>query len=198
MKFLRFFLFALLLGAGGVTLAQNNPLIMVAENGTGSLLFAGSPPIPLLGVPGQDPGPGGLSNALIFNLLGPPSLVQGDIRILDADNQLSDLIRFVSASPVAPFPSSLIFYSDLDATGLLGDTGFPTSLFTNVLTFTEINGGLTYTPLAGNPGFVSGFNVTYQIASDDGVTVPEPASVALFTVGTMGLLLGSRRRKGRA
>lgn len=195
---LRLFIFTLLLCVSGITLAQqNNVLITVAEDGTGSLVFGAGPSIPTAGVPGQDPGPGGLSNALIFNLLNPPSLVQGDVRMLDANGDLSDLIRFVDGSAAAGQPFALIFYSDLDAIGgLPADTGFPFALFTNVLTFNEIGGGLTYTPLPGNPGFVDGFNVTYRIISDDGVSVPEPASAALVAVGALGMLFVSRRRNG--
>ena len=82
----------------------------------------------------------------------------------------------------------------LDGADALADTGFPIALYTNVVRASEVgpegNNGFTYAPTAGQPGFVSGFNVTYNVISD---SVPEPASATLMLVGG-GLLLAGRRR----
>ena len=120
--------------------AQNNPLIAVDENGNGTLLFPGGLPIVTQGVLMADPGPGGLASALTFNLLGPPSLVFGDLIVVDLAAGTSDLIRFNPAGTggVPNYPASLVFYSN-DAFGQLADTGLPTALYTTVLS--EVEGG---------------------------------------------------------
>jgi len=178
----------------------NNPLITVNENGVGSLLFPAGSPIPTTGVLAADPGPGGQASALTYNLLGPPSLVAGDIIILDnVGGPVSDLIRFNPAGTAASYPASLVFYST-DAGGALADTGTPSSLYTNTLTLLEGPGGATfYTPTAGQPGFIAGFSTTYDFISDTVAATPEPGAVAL--VGSMGLsgvaLLARRRKQAR-
>jgi len=101
----------LLFGLSSSVLAQgNNPLITLPETGIGTLLFPGNPPVPTTGVPVADPGPGGLPNALTYNLLGPPALVAGDLILLENPaGGLSDIIRFNPAEiPLIRLASSSI------------------------------------------------------------------------------------------
>src|SRR5258708_438852 len=91
----------------------NNPLIKVDESGRGSLLFPGQQPIFTNGVLAPDPGPGGLPAALTYNLLGPPSLVSGDVFLLEPGQTLpSDIVRFNRAGTGNfTYPASIVFYS---------------------------------------------------------------------------------------
>jgi hypothetical protein len=193
----------LLFGLSSSVLAQgNNPLITVNETGNGTLLFPGSPIIPTNGVPQADPGPGGLPNALTYNLLGPPSLVAGDLMLIEPPTgALSDIIRFNPAGTASGYPASLVFYSDIEPGELpnLADIGFPVSRYTNIVTFMELgpegDNGFVYTPTANQPGFVPGFSVTYDIISD--APAPEPTT-ALLVLPAMGLIwLRLRGRKVR-
>lgn len=179
-----------------VTRAQNNPLITVDENGTGTLVFPGGGTFVSPGVLAPDPGPGGLPLALTYNLLGPPGLVAGDLVILEPGNSItSDIIRFNPAGTGAQaYPASLVFYSDnVDGADALADTGFPPTLYANSLAVTEVgpegNNGFTYTPSASQPGFIPGFGVTYHIISD----VPEPG-VAVVTMLIGGVMIRRRQR----
>lgn len=194
-----------LLLLSGSALAQSNPtvIITVDENGHGFIQtpFGGAA---TTGTLQPDPGPGGLPAALTYNLLGPPSLVAGDVPILDPGGlTLSDDIRFNAAGTggVSAYPASLVFYSDNShGVNSLADTGFPTAPYTNVVFETEVisggTSGLTYTPGPNDPGYVAGFNVTYNITSD--TTVPEPASASLILAAAGLLLAGKRRLKARA
>src|SRR5215471_8297285 len=169
-----------------LSFGQANPLITVDENGHGSLLFPGGPPIPTVGVLAPDPGPGGLAAALSYNLLGPPGLVAGDIFLTEGApgaQTLSDVIRFNPAGTGNPgYPASLIFYSDIDAViDGTADTGLPIAFYTNTVTLAEIalgggQSGAAYTPNAGQPGFVPGFAVSYMFISD----TPEPGTIAMM------------------
>jgi hypothetical protein len=194
-----------LLVVGGVGAAGlPNPLISVDENGNGNLLFPGRSPIPTAGTLQPDPGPGGLGSALTYNLLGPPSLVAGDVlvqELISADLVLSDIIRFNPAGTGSPgYPASLVFYSDIgDGADALADTGFPATLYTNTATVLEVGtesaNGFVYTPTENQPGFVPGFNVTYSVTSDG--AVPEPATISLFAIAG-GLLMAGKRWMKRA
>jgi hypothetical protein len=104
--------------------AQNNPRITLNETGAGSLRFPGGGSIPSNGFLAADPGPGGLLSALSFNLLGPPSLVAGDL-ILDIGGTTTDIIRFNPAGTGSvAYPASAVFYSTSGG-GQPADTGFP-------------------------------------------------------------------------
>jgi hypothetical protein len=196
---------AFLLSAGALLAQGNNPLITVFENGNGSILFPGGPPSSLPGVLSADPGPGGLSSALTFNLLGPPALVAGDLRLQELIGEtvvLSDIVRFNPAGTGNPaYPASLVFYSDTDDIPLLlADTGFPTAAYTNLVSVLETalpggGNGFLYTPTANQPGFVPGFSVTYNIVSD---SVPEPATASLVLVAAGALFFIRRWRIARS
>lgn len=138
----------------------------------------------------NDPGPGGLSSALTFDLLNPPGLTAGDLILLEPDGQgtISDIIRFNPAE-LGPGEGTgaLVFYSDIgEGADALADIGFPTALYEGNITLTEIgpegDNGFTYTPTSGQPGFVTGAAgpVTYTILSDGALAVPEPSTIALL------------------
>jgi hypothetical protein len=185
--------------AGTPACAQNNPLITLDETGVGTILFPGSVASPLTSGMLPDPGPGGLPAALTYNLGGPPSLLFGDLVLVEG-GVISDVIRFNPANPATGYPASVVFYSDLgdEPNPPLADTGFPTAFYSLVLTLPEVGpeagpNGITYTPTPNDPGYVNGFSVTYVIISDP---VPEPGTVTLSAAGAaFGLALAWRRRR---
>jgi hypothetical protein len=199
---------AMLLATGSEVSAQGfSVTVTVDENGNGTLTnttgFSGT----LQSAQLQDPGPGGLANALTYDLFNPPGLVAGDLILLEPGTLgvLSDLIRF-NPNQVSPAggTGTLVFYSDnMDGHDALADTGFPTALYTNTNTVVEVGpegaNGFTYTPTAGQPGFVAGSAgpVSYVIKSD--VTpppTPEPSSITLLgTAAVAGAVFALARRK---
>lgn len=173
--------------------------IKVNESGAGSLSNTAGFNAPLPTAMTADPGPGGLSSALTYDLLNPPGLVAGDLILMEPGlpGIISDIIRF-NPSSFTGGSGSLVFYSDnLDGVDSPADTGFPTALYANNLTVNEVgpegSNGYVYTPTAGQPGFVSGAGgpVTYEIYSD----VPEPGSLGLLATGGLPLLGLLRRRR---
>lgn len=196
---------AALLLLGSAAIAQvPNPLIVVDEHGNGTLTFPGGLPIPTQGVLLPDPGPGGLTSVLTYNLLGPPSLTAGDVLLTDADEggAFLDVLRFNPAGTGGDpaYPASLLFYSDnVGGADALADTaGPPSAFYTNLVRIPEVgpegNNGAFYTPIDGQPGFVPGFAVTYHFVSD---SVPEPSSLALLAGSAIAGLFASRRLRRR-
>jgi hypothetical protein len=152
----------------------------------------------------QDLGPGGLQSALIYDILNPPGLTAGDLFVLDAaDSTLSDIIRFNPDQVGSGGGTGVVVFYSASPGASLADTGFPGALYTNALPAFETTlpsgaTGLSYTPTAGQPGFVTGAGgpVTYLITSDAAPSVPEPASAVLLLMGG-GFLFVRRRLASR-
>jgi hypothetical protein len=164
--------------------------ITVHEDGTGTIMNSLGLNSPLPSAQQQDPGPGGLANALTFDLASAPGLIAGDLFLIDPVTMaLSDVIRF---NPTESLPGhslgDLVFYS-IAGGGQLADTGFPSANYANTFTLTENTLGATlYTPIAGQPGFIAVVPgaATYHIFSEEIVAgVPETGSTMTF----MGLAL---------
>lgn len=145
----------------------------------------------------RDPGPGGLASVMLYDLLSPPGLVTGDLIVMENANAISDILRF---DPTAGAGGGVFVYSDFsltDPADALADIGLPTGRNTNVLSVPEVgpegNNGITYTPTAGQPGFVAGSAgpVTYNFISDQ--AVPEPGTVALMVLGVATIWMRRRR-----
>jgi hypothetical protein len=178
------------------TWAQSTATITLDELGNGTITTGIS--FPTAGQLLADPGPGGLSSALTYNLLGPPGLVAGDLIILEPGlTTVSDIVRFNPQGTGGnnAYPASVVFYSDnLDGADALADTGFPTALYINNTATIEVgpedNNGVFYTPTATQPGFITGFVTTYHFISD----VPEP-SVGMFVIAAIAISAARRRQR---
>jgi hypothetical protein len=183
-----------------------DPLIVVDENGNSLIQFPDGPPSSLDFAVTSDPGPGGQSNVLTYDLGGPPDLTAGDVILTEPGDAsvTSDIIRFNPAGTGdnPNYDASLLIYSDEDDKTLsLADGPFPTDLYANQLTLpeegSEGDDGILYEPTPGQPGFVDGFQATYLVFSDGTFAAPEPSSVAVFGIGALcfaAFVLRARRR----
>jgi hypothetical protein len=166
--------------AAGLALSQpaNAITITVDENGNGGLPFGLY----------NDPGPGGLPGVLTYSLGGSfGGMITGDVFMTDGGLNILDVVRFNLDPNLGP---TLVFYSDNVPTfDSLADTpSSPLLFYANSIIIPELglegNNGAVYTPFAGEPGFVPGMAVTYNLTSD-GVAVPGPIAGA----GLPGLIL---------
>jgi hypothetical protein len=196
---------ALALAVGAAAHAAN-PIISIDEFGSGFLDFRSQGGLLelLTGVLQNDPGPGGLSSVMTYDMLGPPSVTAGDVLFADDDagGAILDVIRFnnYNTGDTPGYPASILFYSDnIDGFDSPADTfGPPSQFYANIVTIHEdLNGFASYHPAEGAPGFVPGFDVVYRFFSDGNANagVPEPASWALLIVGFAGVGASLRLRK---
>ncbi len=186
----------LLVGSMSSAHAQFQLIFEIDENGHGEVF------VPSLGVVGSlssylapDPGPGGLSSVLTYDLGYPPSLVVGDVQLTENGLPL-DVIRFNAADASNGTPAAMLFYSDnIDGYDSLADTvSPPLQYYSNLVSIPEIgaesSNGAIYTPGANDPGFVGGYDITYIFVSD---AVPEPGTIALLLSSVSIPLLALRR-----
>jgi hypothetical protein len=192
---------AALAGAGSAA-AATTLLYTVDENGAATVKdFKGTFPIPLDHL--DDPGPGGLAGAPGYFLQGPANMVTGDLVLLENGGATSDIVRFNDYQTGHPtYPQELVFYSGSDdGVDSLTDVGFPGALWPTVVRLFEVGpegqNGVLYHPGAGEPGFMSGYDVTYRIISDGVAPVPEPGTWVMLLIGCGALGALARRRPSR-
>ncbi len=188
---------AALLLLGGATALQGGAIVAVDEYGNGTITLESGTVYAIAGALLADPGPGGLDSTLTYDLQGPPSLEAGDVLALYGGQTLQ-LFRFNAADTgYYLYPASLIFYSsNRDGMDTLANTlSPPAGLYDNAL-YLDLSGHsiwapILYTPAAGQPGYIDGFDVSYSFQ----VATPEPSAAQLLFSGLP--LLFFARRAGR-
>jgi hypothetical protein len=144
---------------------------------------------------GQDTGPGGLNNVLIYAL--PFPTVPGDVLLTEGGGFL-DVIRFNPSG-------ELVFYSDnIDGFDAPADTPSPPlAFYQKIVSIPEVgsedDNGAYYTPGPGDPGFhEERILLGYHFISDGHNVVPEPCSLTLLGLGGLPLLRLRRRKPAAA
>jgi len=154
------------------------PTFTFNENGVGQLELPNGAVISLIGTLTADPGPGGLSSALVFTTHPQEgaAFTVGDVFLTGHGGTISDVLRFNPATPSGTGLTQLMFLYSNDAGGLLADVGLPASFYSNSVTITENENAITaFIPTTAQPGFllVAPVPITYQIISmpDSGSTL---------------------------
>lgn len=172
--------------------------LSVDENGNGTFTNTTGFSATLPSATQADPGPGGLNNALTYGLLNPPGLTAGDVFLTNAacGGCITDVIRFNPSEAIASSTGALVFYSN--DVGSSADIGFPTLSYANTISISESSTGALYTPILGEPGFVTGAAgpVTYDLTSL-AADVPEPSTWAMMILGFSGLGFMAYRRRNK-
>ena len=101
-----------------------------AKASSSFLLSLAAASFPFTGVLMSDTGPGGLTSALAFTAhpLAAP-FPEGDVVLMDANGDVSDILRFNPEENPGPGAPQLIFFYSNDHRGLLADTGLPSSMY---------------------------------------------------------------------
>jgi PEP-CTERM motif len=186
-----------LIAAGISATAEASLLLIFDENGNGTYELDGGPVTPLTFTIAQDPGPGGLDNALIYFL--PTTVGGGDLAICEVgmatctSSEYSDLLRFESSDGSLDLPATqMVFYSALGGTDL-ADIGFPTEIFPGAITSEIVfgDGSIGFDWRPNGPAYPDG---NQYIGTSDAAPVPEPATLTLFALGA-GALAACRRKR---
>jgi hypothetical protein len=190
--------------------------VTIDEQGNGTIVENDGTKTPLVGSPGKDSGPGGLSNVLLYQLGLVP--VAGDVLLTGIpgssnSENFSDIVRFNADGTIA-------FYSDTTdgaESGDIADTPTPpqaigsqsswdpfhATLYGTQQKVKEVSSGgmdgAVYTPAnADQPGFISSdIPVTYHIISDTSIgRIPEPSTWTMMILAFAALgFVGYRRRR---
>ncbi|PYK75275.1 MAG: hypothetical protein DME42_02950 [Verrucomicrobia bacterium] len=154
------------------------PTFTFNENGVGQLELPNGAVIPLIGTLAADPGPGGLSGALVFTTHPQEgaAFTVGDVFLTEHGGTISDVLRLNPATSSGTGLTQLMFLYSNDAGGLLADVGLPAAFYSNSVTITENENAITtFIPTTGQPGFlpVAPVPITYRIISmpDSGSTL---------------------------
>ena len=181
-------------------------LLQFDENGNGTYQLNGGPSTPLPFIVAQDPGPGGLANALIYLL--PTTVTTGDVPICESglstctSSQFSDLLRFEQADGTIQTgglftftATQMVYYSDSTPGDTdLADVGFPSIILQNGGPIAEIgpegNNFFDWRP----DGVPYPFGNEYIGISD---AVPEPGTFVLVSLGAFaaGIFVAGKRRR---
>lgn len=174
--------------------------ITVDEDGHGTATVADRT-VPLPEGTTRDPGPGGMVGVLTY-ILGDVRVVPGDVRLSELVGTalvVSDIARFESNPDTTATDTGarMFFYSDTaDGMDALADVGLPGASAPNAVTIPEVGieggNGAIYKPGVNDPGYVTGFDVTYHFISD---AVPEPTTWGLMLLGFGALGIAIRRKK---
>ena len=135
-----------------------------------------------------------------------PGIVAGDVKVTEfGSSTVGDVIRFENVNVggltgSGPSAVAFIFSGDISG-GLAADVGLPSTLQALTGTRAEDASGQSalWQPTTGLPGFcnVSGCptgTIGYVILSPD--LIPEPGTLAVLSIGLLGMAAARRRKKG--